>query len=190
MKPRSRRRPARRRRWRAGRQLRRVLANPLARVVAAVVGAALLATILYALADSRSRRLPEVHPPDAAATSPFALPFTIRNTSAIFDLHAVEVFCLVHSIAFKDGVVLGNIELGTVLSNETILSGSSGLYRCDASRLSRQGVSIERLHLTFVVRYTLNLIAFDWQRRYVSLPFWWVPSPSGHAAWIEAETLR
>lgn len=119
-------------------------------VVSAVVG------IAFPVFDALSG--PEIHPSSAQVDDPFALGFSIRNPSYLFEMRNVDAECLIVEMSSGIGTKIGDVIVHVRGHHRSLGPKERARYVCPLRSFFR-GIGVESVHnVTIVVHIKYDTI--------------------------------
>jgi hypothetical protein len=113
---------------------------------------------------------PDIHPGPPDPVSPFAVPFTIKNRSVLFNIKSASIVCLVDSLNAKNpGIFLTNNRI-RVTWEFTLNPEETRPFSCE---ISIPFNSVEEVVMRFSVEYQINFICGGCVLRHTLGPYSW-----------------
>jgi hypothetical protein len=160
-------------------------------------------TALYVIYGIFYELVPEIQPDPAISSSWVDLPLKAKNRSLFFDMHDVQIICVVNDFAWKGrgtDEIRGNFVGGagprvtdaaqTIAATQTItfpceISEHVKGYRLDGDQRTLMPLALIRLSIQ--IDYSIRLWRWFWPRRTTSQSFTW-RAVSGGYQWLEGDT--
>jgi hypothetical protein len=125
---------------------------------------------------------PDIHPGTPDPVSPFAVPFTIKNRSVLFNVENGSIVCFVDRLKAKDNWLDLTKNRFRVADGLTLVTEETRPFSC---KISVPFFSTEEVVMRFSVEYQVNFICSGCVLRHIIGPFSW-----NGRAWSEGKPFN